>query len=1802
MSNRPIDEKIVVMKLDNSNLLKNATETTSILGKLKNSLNKIPGVNLGKTAQDMANINAEVKRTRMDSLVESVQNVANRFTNLGVVGMTVLQNLTNRAVDAGLNIARSLSLDQVTSGFREYETKIRAIGTVMSNTAWAGTTLEDVNKTLSDLNDYADKTIYNFGQMTENIGRFTAAGVTLEDSAIAIKGLGNLAAASGSEVHQLNTAMYQVSQGLAAGRFGLEDWNSMVNAGMGGKKTQDALLATAKAMGKNVDMSEGFRLSLQKGWLTSDVFLETLKQFGQDQSMIEAATKVRTFTGFMDTLQESIGSGWATTFEHIFGDFEEATVLWTKVADAVTGWVGATANARNEVMAGIAEKGGFQNIFDGIGNAAQPVIQIFQAIGDGFKSAFPPMGVDRIVALTESFKEFTAGLTLSKETTNKLTTVFHGVFSVFSTVLEIAKRLGSAFLNIVPPDLGGNLLDILVKIAEMAISFNESVKEGNALTKIIDGLGKVLGTVGGYIGQAISSISNLSGSLRENLGKTIEWIGEKLKPLKSLFKEVFGDMGGDDLLGAGTLVGIAVVVKTIVDKIGDLLDLGDSFKGLTGKFKDTLESVGGAFENFSAGVKVANLLLIATAVGILAVSLKMLEDIDPANLTTGIVTLATSLGVMIGAMTVISKFNITGGLGAATTLIALATAVSIMASALKKLSDLDVEELKVGLGGLVGVTAALAGAVIAMGKLGGKITTSSAQLLALAGAIYILAEAVEEMSAIDAGSLTKSVVALGVIFAELAVFLKVVDRVKFGPGSALGVLGIASALLIMTNAIESIAGIDVNGLVKGLSTIAILLAEVAVFSAVTNGVSLMASGAGLLLLAGAINALVPPIQAFGEMSLEELAKGLGAMAIALAAVAAAGILATGAIGGSVAIGLMAVALNLLVPPIQTFSQMSWQELITGFVGLAGGIAILAVAALSLSPAVVPMLAFGAALGLIGVAVLAAGVGIAAFGTGLATLATMTTASVAAIVSAIALLLKGFAELIPSVVDFVVKLGKALVNGIADLVPSVANAVVELIIGLLTVIEKHLPRFIELGIKIIAQLIVGIGEAIPELVDAGIKAIVSLIQGLADAIEANGPELISAMLDLLGELILLVVEAGVQTVEALFGWIPGVKKVTSEIGETAEKYIRENFGAREVAEEKGKDFTSALARTKPEAKAAGEVIGNAAKEGITSVDLTTAGATAGEQFASGIMSKYKDVRAASAGLGSSVDTSIRKELQIHSPSKKTEKSGEHTGDGFAKGIKNKEKKVKNTAKDVAKTASDAFNAKMDEAEYKFKMGEINAEQYVAEIKKIRDAYTKYKELVQKANLEIKKIEEDIAKEREERLKQEFNNSKSWIDNRKFYNEMSLKEELDAWTRVMNKYAEGTEQRKEAERQVYTLKNQLNDKMIALNDEYVAKVQEANQKLIEGERAINKEYEDAVNARTNTLKSFAGIFDEVKAKSDVTGQALISNLEGQVRTMNEWAQSIQSLAAKGIDSGLLEELRQMGPSAASEIAALNTLTATELDQYVFLWQSKNALARKQATDELVDLRLDTMFRIIELRNETNIELDKYKNEWIAKMKELKEGTKTQFVQLKDSMFDIGKNVVAGLMNGMQSMEGALISQAMSIANAVSGTIEGVLDIHSPSRVLRADGRFAGEGLALGIADKVKRVKDASKNLAVSALDSFNKFMDGFMLPDSDNTVYIKAVVDYDGLDLSDVNNLPLSIVPDVSYTTRSVTEVNDAKRQNDDNNRRNNDDRPTQIIKEYNFDQKLEFHTKEMSPSEVARKNRQASKDLAMEWGV
>ena len=443
MSNT-VDSRVLEMRFDNKQFEAGIATSMSTLEKLKSKLN------LTASSKSLQGLGDAAKKVDMSGLSKGVDSIHTKFSALQVVGVTALANITNSAINAGKRITKALTIEPVTSGLQEYETQINAVQTILANTQKEHTTIKQVNSALDELNLYADKTIYNFTEMTRNIGTFTAAGVDLKTSVNAIQGIANLAAVSGSTSQQASVAMYQLSQALAAGTVKLMDWNSVVNAGMGGQVFQEALRETSKELNTGAEAAikanGSFRESLQTGWLTSEVLTETLKKFttsganeyvakytglskeavaaalkeaearygeanaidkaaeslakksGKNKQEIkealqfaktaeDAATKVKTLTQLWDVLKEAAQSGWAQTWRLIIGDFEEAKALFTPLSEFLTDIINKVSNARNDLLESALGMG-FEKLYTSLSKTLKPI----KKVADGAKDLTDKVG------------------------------------------------------------------------------------------------------------------------------------------------------------------------------------------------------------------------------------------------------------------------------------------------------------------------------------------------------------------------------------------------------------------------------------------------------------------------------------------------------------------------------------------------------------------------------------------------------------------------------------------------------------------------------------------------------------------------------------------------------------------------------------------------------------------------------------------------------------------------------------------------------------------------------------------------------------------------------------------------------------------------------------------------------------------------------------------------------------------------------------------------------------------------------------------------------------------------------------------------------------------------------------------------------------------------------------------------------------------------------------------------------------------------------------------------------------------
>lgn len=1001
-----VDNRVVEMQFDNKHFETNVSTTLSTLDKLKQKLN------LTGATKGLENVDAAARKVDMGYLGSAVETVQAKFSALQVMGVTALANITNSAVNAGKRMVSALTIDPIKTGFSEYETQINAVQTILANTESKGTTLKDVTGALDELNTYADQTIYNFTEMTRNIGTFTAAGVDLDKSVTSIKGIANLAAVSGSTSQQASTAMYQLSQALAAGKVSLMDWNSVVNAGMGGEVFQNALKRTARQLGTGVDEAiekyGTFRESLTQGnWLTTEVLTETLTQlsgayseadliaqgYSKEQAQeiakladtaVNAATKVKTFTQLWDTLKESAQSGWTQTWELIVGDFEEAKELLTKISDVIGGFINQTSEARNKVLEDWRKErfdefgnkigdDGRTVMIEGLTNAFKGLLSVLKPIKEAFSEVFDPITGDQLYNLTTAFKDFTAKMTVSDETADKIKRTFEGVFSI---VELFGKAIKSVF-GIASPGLSiiGSLVDIVLDftaaLGDMFVAINEGAGTGDffsglsnglvsAFTFIDDILHSVTGgmdNVGDVFSKIGEFISNVAGKIADALGKVFDFIHENVSA-----GDIFAGLAGG---------GLFLLLKNLggfIGKFGDMMDgglLGLIFggkgdkgddEGMLDRFKGVLDGVQESLSAFTSGIKVASLATIAIAIGVLSASLTSISKLDPGDIALSLGAIAAMLVMLnLSFKSITKSLDLFGGAGivkAGVSLILMATAIKIFASAIEDIAAISFGDVVKGLFTLGTSLAILSLSLKAITKSGGSLKAAAAMVV-LAQACKMLGDALAKFGELTWKEIAKGLTAMGGALAELTAVMAVMDKVG-GLKSLAGATSIfivAQSLDDIADALKSVGSLSWEQIGKGLTGIGGVMAELTVALGVLGKVSGFSSVFGataILIAAQALDDIGAALKDMGSMSWKEIGKGLSAMGGALAELSTAvGVLGkiTGlsGIAGAAAVLIAAQSLGDIADALKDFGSMAWDEIGRGLAAMGGALAELATA-------------------------------------------------------------------------------------------------------------------------------------------------------------------------------------------------------------------------------------------------------------------------------------------------------------------------------------------------------------------------------------------------------------------------------------------------------------------------------------------------------------------------------------------------------------------------------------------------------------------------------------------------------------------------------------------------------------------------------------------------------------------------------------------------------------------------------------------------------------------------------------------
>ena len=1135
---RAVDERIVKMSVEDSNF---KSKLESAITSLTNFTNKLSSIK-GGGSFDSISSSASKSSGLLSALGTTTEGVQSKFSALQAIAVGALATIGSKAVMAGGQMVKSFTIDPITQGFDEYQSKMKAVGVVSANT---GESMSTINGVLKDMNAYADKTIYSFEDMTTNLGTFTAAGVSLKTAQSSIKGISNLAATTGSSSQQASMAMYQLSQAIASGKVGLQDWNSVVNAGMGGKKFQSSLISTYKKLNNMKDPLKNangetvsFRDSLQSGWITSDILTQTLTDFSKDKSMLKMATQAHTFKDAMSAVGEAAQSGWGRAFETLIGGYKESTKVWTglqnmlaKYVSIIPNYIAKVAKALrtpdvNKIVPLDRITNAFSSLMD---NVITPVLS---AITGGFRDVFGPfkLGAGWVQKAAVAFQKWAKSLKVSGDTLVNVRTVAQGFATAIKLISSVIGAVAKAIFG---------FGDGLSKSFGVAISYMASMSE--VFQDMVNGDIPIVAGILTLISKAIGGIGKSLGALSSK--------GSKGGIIAAIFSGL-------------TFAAVYKGITTIVSAITGLTDkvVGKAVKILD-QLSSSIKAIQTALSSFTSAVKYAQLALIATSILELSIALKMLSGLSTERLSKGIVAVGASMAILLGSFKTLELMDPSGikMIAISVAIAAIAFGLIEMAGAVKLFSMIPAKDIAVGLGAIAATLGILIGALYVLGK----VKVNSAQLLVTAVAMIavgvglnLMASAVGILGSLDIETLVKGLTTVALLLTEIALFSKVVSGLNLLVASV-GILAISVAMNALGTAFLLMGSLSWTAIEKGLVTMAAALTEFYIAARLINPLQMVALGVSMLVLGLGLTQLGIGLKVISGVSWKGLAKGLATMAGALMLLVIAGRLATAGTIGLLAITAAVVGISvgiaIALPAITNFVKtmltintsfknigVGMLAIVGGFAALAAGLVLLGIVgsvasaglmaiAIPLSIILLSTSALIYSLSLLGEVGSKAMNSILQIMTGVLTFVASSMPTIMGIIKSFlvglvqvlgatlselftqltGLLPKAFAllsalitgllslltSLMPKFAAFFVTALTTILNAINTMAPAIFNTVNILLSGLLNTIIKQAPKIADAAVTLITSFISAISKALPVIINAGVKMIIAFLNGI-----------------------------------------------------------------------------------------------------------------------------------------------------------------------------------------------------------------------------------------------------------------------------------------------------------------------------------------------------------------------------------------------------------------------------------------------------------------------------------------------------------------------------------------------------------------------------------------------------------------------------------------------------------------------------------------------------------------------------------
>lgn len=1744
MSNT-VDTRVVEMQFNNQDFEKNVNTSLGTLEKLKSALN------FGKSSQQLTQLQNATNAVDFSPFTSALDSVQSRFSALGIVGATVINNLTNTAISKAKQILtavpRQISQGGLSRALNIEQAKFQLKG--------LGIEWKDIE---ADINYGVKDTAYGLDAAAKAASQLTASGVKLgTEMQEALRGISGVAAMTNSSYEEISPIFTTVA---GQGRLMTMQLRQLEARGL------NVAAQLGKSMGKT---EEEIRDMVTKGKIDFKTFSHYMNEAFGDH----AKKANETYTGSLSNVKAALSRIGAEVKASRLENLRRIFVALIPVINSIKAGLMGAIGVINSLSSAFTEK--IVNILryfqspagtkwiEIVGKGLEVIIKDFSIMVRPIKTAYNAIfgvgneletrfrAVRGYAAITqESISKFIDKLDIRGKALKgikDLENLFKGLFTViknikiiFVAIFDVMKPLAGVFAK-----LGGYIVSLFGKFGILLqktdgfgfaiadLIYKLSYKSFPVFEKLEDILNKVKESVEKAFAPAVDWLDKFTGSVKK-LNKPLERIKNLFESIKPVVASV-GKYLGETLSGLWTnlvapfknnntnfllsfVSALEVALTTLISSkilgiMGQLLSrFRFGFVGLVDELRESLVS-------YQKSLKPGIIQKIAKAVLTLAAAMFILSLIDKDKLAGVTIAMTEMMYALMGAFGLFQAFtknstiNIKSAMnlfGNASVIVSMAGAMLLLAGAAKVLASIDTDQLKNGLIALTVIMAELV-AFLKFAKLDGKVGKNTAVSLAAIGvSVYILASAVKKLSEIDSDSLMQGLGSLAAILGTLGIFTNIVNPKKIiSTGIAMNLIAIS--LLTFAKSLTALGEIPIKTLEVGLIAMAGALGILAVAmnlmpkkGSIGNGIEIAIISASLLILAKAL-------EMFGSIPLDTIKVGLIGIGGSLAIIAVSMLLMKKALPGAAALLVVSAALTVLAKVIKTFTNIDPNKVTVALVELGAALTIVVLAGMGAKAAAAGLLALGASIALIGVGMLGIGTGLLAFNTGLSLLIGTGAAGIAflsnallAIINMIPIfmaqlgygiiaLLGVLADSYDAFVDFGVTILKATIDGFNQMVPTLMDTLGVLLDAGLTVLAEWTPKIINAGITIVLEFLRGVEDATPELVDRAFTLMITFINSLTASIDAHAYELWGALKRLF--LTALTKVGVIITGEAFKIFIKG-----RELGEKFRLGVAElKDKIKDWFRQKIQDLINWFSKKKEDFKEAGANLVRGFIKGLENVPI--------------IGSVVK--------IGRTAVSALRGSLDEHSPSKKSKKAGKDFVAGFCVALNEGRATVQRSVKGLVssfiidgkkiqfydtalKNIQAQTKAFVDKSVANITWGKSTINSYLSSFtsatKQANGSYNTGTTAYKNASKAVGKFSEML-----------YLNSQAYAESnqnvQKYNQDIKSSETKLKTLETQLKKAQKSKKKKdkarakELKKQIANEKKTLQQLGVSLNAELKKIANGAKEAYQAFRESIRESLVSSVSILKAPVKNFVNLFQEFDQVDEMPVTDLLNIMRSQIIGISQWRSDLTALGKRGIAKGLLNQLKEMGPEAEQYIKAFLKMTDEELKQANLMYQAQNEIT----SQSLIDSMKDQMNAI---------------DQWAANLEKLaKRGINYELLdELQSSGPDNAEYVEAlanmtaaqirevnSLYNKTKSLPSSLadrILASLSLSNQNKGDISGIKDTASALSQVLSSPEFtssaeeAGSALttamSIGIKASEPELIEASKLVSNSSLNEFTKYL--------------------------------------------------------------------------------------------------------------